>query len=60
MTLLTERMHKLQLCNQCEEIKPPEGGIKINQKWLCQFCWIKRTTGRYLRQNATPKTTRTT
>lgn len=50
-------VHQLQLCNKCEQQKPPEGGIFINLKWHCQSCWIKQTTGHYLRQNAKTKTT---
>jgi hypothetical protein len=50
-------VHQLQLCNKCEQQKPPEGGISMGPKWYCQSCGVKRTTGRDLRQNAKTKTT---
>ena len=43
--------HKLRNCNKCDEIKPPEGGIDMGHKWICQTCWIMRLTGKHLRQN---------
>jgi hypothetical protein len=57
LRMLTDRMHPFKFCTQCQENKPPEGGIDVKQKWHCQHCWIKRITGKYLRQNATPQTT---
>jgi len=42
-------VHKHKLCNKCEEMKPPEGGIQMNpSKWYCAVCWTKRTTTRNL------------
>jgi hypothetical protein len=49
-------MHRFKFCTQCEENRPPEGGIGMGEKWYCQHCWIKRTTGRHLRQNAKTQT----
>jgi hypothetical protein len=43
--------HQLKACFYCECEKPPEGGIAINAKWLCQPCWQKKITGQNLRQN---------
>ena len=44
-------VHKLQTCNKCYETKPPEGGIDMGHKWICQACWILRATGRHQRQS---------
>jgi hypothetical protein len=43
--------HKFKLCTKCDISKPPEGGIEMGIKWICQQCWNKRITGKYLRQN---------
>ena len=48
-------VHKLKLCNRCNETKPPEGGVDMGQKWLCQGCWLFKTTGRNLKQNRTTR-----
>ena len=37
-------VHKLKLCNKCNEVKPPEGGIDMGSKWHCQACWTRRMT----------------
>jgi len=44
--------HKFKLCTKCDIDKPPEGGIDMGHKWICQSCWNKRITGKYLRQNS--------
>lgn len=43
--------HQLKFCNGCDCEKPPEGGVAINDKWLCQPCWNRKITGRNLKQN---------
>jgi hypothetical protein len=48
-------VHKLRNCNKCDVIKPPEGGIDMGHKWICQSCWIARLTGKHLRENLTQK-----
>ena len=43
--------HKLQLCNKCEERKPPEGGVQMNAaRWICASCWTDRVTSQNLKQ----------
>jgi len=43
-------IHQLQLCNKCEEKRPPEGGIQMNpSKWYCASCWAKKVTVRNLK-----------
>ena len=43
--------HKLQLCNKCALMKPPEGGVEMSAtKWLCASCWTNRITGQNLKQ----------
>jgi formylmethanofuran dehydrogenase subunit E len=43
--------HQLRLCNKCEELRPPEGGVQMSQsKWICASCWTDRITGRNLKQ----------
>lgn len=43
-------IHQLKLCNKCDEMKPPEGGIQMNpSKWYCAPCWTKRVTVRNLK-----------
>jgi hypothetical protein len=43
--------HKLKLCNKCEEVKPPEGGVQMSAaRWICASCWTDRETGRNLKQ----------
>jgi hypothetical protein len=37
-------VHKFKLCNKCNEVKPPEGGIDMGTKWHCQHCWTRRMT----------------
>ena len=44
-------IHKFKLCTKCEIMKPPEGGIDMGHKWICQPCWNKRITGINLKQN---------
>ena len=40
--------HKFKLCNKCEELRPPEGGINMSpSKWICAHCWVVRTTRRF-------------
>jgi hypothetical protein len=54
-------VHKYQLCNKCEEMRPPEGGIQMSAaKWICACCWTKRVTTRNLLEHAKTQTTRTT
>jgi hypothetical protein len=54
-------VHQLQLCNKCEEKRPPEGGIQMSAaKWICACCWTKRVTTRNLLQHAKTKTPRAT
>ena len=51
-------VHKLKLCNKCEELKPPEGGIELStSRWHCSTCWINRVTVRNL-PNVKTKTAR--
>ena len=43
-------IHQLKLCNKCEEMKPPEGGIQMTpSKWYCAPCWTKRVVVRNLK-----------
>lgn len=52
-------VHKLQLCNKCEEMRPPEGGIQMSAaRWICACCWTKRVTTKNLVQHAKTKTPR--
>jgi hypothetical protein len=52
-------LHKLKECAQCNEMKPPEGGIQMSHtKWHCVSCWTNRVTRRNLR-NAKTQTTGT-
>jgi len=44
-------VHQYKCCNKCDQDKPLEGGIDMGHKWICQTCWIARTTGKHLRQN---------
>ncbi len=38
---------RLKLCAQCEEKKPPEGGIDIKPtRWICAACWTRKATRR--------------
>ena len=51
-------VHQLQLCNKCEEMRPPEGGIQMSAaRWICACCWTKRVTTRNLKEHAKTKTT---
>jgi len=51
-------VHKLRLCNKCEELRPPEGGIQMSAaRWICACCWTKRATTKNLVQHAKTKTT---
>jgi hypothetical protein len=45
--------HRLKLCYKCDTTKPPEGGIDLGHKWMCQSCWISKTTGGQLKQYST-------
>jgi hypothetical protein len=49
----THSTNKFKLCSKCETTKPPEGGIDMGHKWICQPCWNKRITGSNLKQNRT-------
>lgn len=43
--------HKLRLCNKCEEMKPPEGGVQMSgSRWICASCWTNRETSKNLKQ----------
>ena len=43
--------HKLRLCNKCEEMRPPEGGVQMSAaRWICASCWTNRETGRQLKE----------
>ena len=42
-------VHKYKLCNKCEEMRPPEGGVQMSpSKWLCAVCWTRRITTKNL------------
>jgi hypothetical protein len=42
--------HRYKECSQCNEMKPPEGGIQMSQtKWHCVVCWANRVTRRNLK-----------
>jgi hypothetical protein len=43
-------VHRLKHCYKCDTTKPPEGGIDMGHKWMCQACWIFKTTGGQLKQ----------
>jgi hypothetical protein len=43
--------NKFKFCTKCDISKPPEGGIDMGHKWICQSCWLKRITGVHLKQN---------
>lgn len=44
-------VHKSRLCNKCEEMRLPEGGVQMNPaRWICASCWTNRVTGRNLKQ----------
>jgi hypothetical protein len=43
--------NKFKLCTKCKTSKPPEGGIEMGTKWICQSCWNKRITGKSLKLN---------
>jgi hypothetical protein len=49
--LVSTKASKFKFCNKCETMKPPEGGLDMGHKWMCQSCWLKRTTGMHLKQN---------
>jgi hypothetical protein len=44
-------IHQLKFCNNCQTEKPPEGGVQVNAKWLCQLCWTRKITGQNLNKN---------
>ena len=45
--------HKLQLCNKCNQQKPPEGGVEMSAtKWICASCWTNRVTSQNLKEMA--------
>lgn len=47
----SQPVHKYKLCNKCEELRPPEGGVQMNpSRWICASCWTNRVTGRNLKQ----------
>jgi hypothetical protein len=47
-------MHKYKECAQCNEMKPPEGGIEMSQtKWHCARCWANRVISRNLKNAKT-------
>jgi hypothetical protein len=47
-------VHKLKECAQCNEMKPPEGGIEMSQtRWHCARCWANRVISRNLRNAKT-------
>jgi hypothetical protein len=54
---LVNPVHKLKFCTKCQADKPPEGGVDMGAKWNCQLCWVRRITGKHLRQNAKTETT---
>jgi hypothetical protein len=39
-------VHRYKCCNACDKDKPPEGGIDMGHKWICQACWIAKKTGK--------------
>jgi formylmethanofuran dehydrogenase subunit E len=42
--------HKLRLCNKCEEMKPPEGGVQMSRsRWICASCWTNKVTSQNLK-----------
>lgn len=44
-------VHKYKLCNKCEEMKPPEGGIELSpSRWSCAGCWVSRALKRTVRK----------
>lgn len=47
----SQPLHKFKLCARCDTAKPPEGGIEMGTKWICQSCWNKKITGKNLKQN---------
>ena len=48
--------HRYKECSQCNEMKPPEGGIQMSHiKWHCVSCWTNRATRRRV-LNAKTKT----
>jgi hypothetical protein len=53
----TTPVHQLKFCTKCQADRPPEGGVEMGEKWNCQLCWVRRTTGKHLRQNAKTETT---
>ena len=56
-----QHVHQLQLCNKCEEKRPPEGGIQMSAaRWICACCWTKRVTTGNLLEHAKTQTTRAT
>lgn len=53
----TQPVHKLKECSQCNEMKPPEGGIQMNHtRWHCARCWANGIISRKLK-NAKTQTT---
>jgi hypothetical protein len=40
-------VHQHKECNNCNEMKPPEGGIQLSHtKWYCAACWAGRSSRR--------------
>lgn len=53
----TQPVHKYKMCNKCEEMKPPEGGVEMSPtRWACGGCWSARISLRNL-LNAKTQTT---
>jgi len=45
--------HKLRLCNKCEEMRLPEGGVQMSaSRWICASCWTNRVTSQNLKEMA--------
>jgi formylmethanofuran dehydrogenase subunit E len=43
--------HKLQLCNKCEEMRLPEGGVQMSaSRWICASCWTNRVTSQNFKE----------
>ena len=45
--------HKLQACNKCNQMKPPEGGVEFSAtRWICASCWTDRVISQNLKEMA--------
>ena len=40
--------HPLKKCSKCLEMRVPEGGIEMGQKWICGACWIAKNSKKRL------------